>query len=170
MAKLADAQDLESCGQPCKFKSCRRHHVPAELLCGDILFYADDKIWGEARLCRRSADTTADLTALGLGCQPCALLKVKILSAAPRPRKAHIARGCQINGNLYTSYACGSSSRKSRYTAIFGSPYSISIIICLTRCLNLSSKRLIPFKLSPRRITLRGHSFFVRNYRKSFMI
>lgn len=26
MAKLADAQDLESCGQPCRFKSCYPHH------------------------------------------------------------------------------------------------------------------------------------------------
>ncbi len=26
MAKLADAQDLESCGQPCRFKSYYPHH------------------------------------------------------------------------------------------------------------------------------------------------
>ena len=38
----------------------------------------------EAIFCRRAADSTAVLTALGLGCQPCAALKRLLLLSAPK--------------------------------------------------------------------------------------
>ncbi len=31
MAELADAQDLESCGQPCRFDPCYPHQKPDEI-------------------------------------------------------------------------------------------------------------------------------------------
>lgn len=42
MAELADAQDLESCGQPCRFNSCYLHqHIAADkaAICWFLIYH-----------------------------------------------------------------------------------------------------------------------------------
>ncbi len=48
MAELADAQDLESCGQPCRFNPCYPHHKARNLLVAGFISWGDNT-WVEGK-------------------------------------------------------------------------------------------------------------------------